>query len=136
MSAHDAAIYAANDLITALTKPKPQNAFVLLGDEHQKLANIFQTAITKQPISALGVPDSEPTNRPRTCSQTKMFANAALTPTQIKTLLQTPPEPTINQHKEGDPFLATFPESPIDISYHHKPRIIPIISTLRPKYPT
>ena len=140
VSAHDAAIYAANDLITALTKPQPPNSFLLIGDEQivalQELANIFQTTITKQPISALGVPDSGPPNCPHTHSQTKTFANAALTPPQITNLLQTRPEPTINQHTEGDLFPATFPEPPIDISYHHKPRIVPIIANLSPKYPT
>ena len=134
MSTHDAAIYTANDLITALTKPQPPNSFLSLGDEQivalQKLAHISQTAITKQPISALGVPDSEPPNRPQTRSQTKKFTNVALTPPQITNLLQTPLEPTINQHKEGDPFPTTFPEAPIDISYHHKPCIIPIIANL------
>ena len=95
VSAHDAAIYAGNDLITAPIKPQPPNSFLLIGDEQivalRKLANIFQTAISKQPISAPGVPDSEPPNRPRTRSQTKTFANAALTP-QNTNLLQTQPE--------------------------------------------
>ena len=123
MSAHDAAIYTASDLITVLTKPQPPNSFLSIGDEQivalQKLANIFQTAITKQRISALGVPDSEPPNRPCTCSQTKKFANAALTPPQNTNLLQTQPEQPINQHKEGDPVPATFPEPTIDITHHH-----------------
>ena len=92
VSAHDAAIYAANDLIMALTKPQPPNSFLSIGDEQivalQKLANIFQTTITKQPISAPGVPDSEPPNRPCTQSQTKKFDNAALTPPQNTNLLQ------------------------------------------------
>ena len=64
VSAHDAAIYAANDLITALTKPQPPNSNILIGDEQivalQKLATIFQNSITMQPISAPGVPDSAP----------------------------------------------------------------------------
>ena len=64
VSAHDAAIYAANDLITALTKPQPTNSFISIEDDQivalRKLATIFQTSITKQPISALGVPDSAP----------------------------------------------------------------------------
>ena len=68
MSSHDAAIYAANDLIMALTKPQPPNSFLSIGNEQiialQKLATIFKTAITEQSISALGVPDSEPPNRP------------------------------------------------------------------------
>ena len=89
VSAHDAAIYAANDLIIALTKPQPPNSFLSLGDEQivalQKLANSFQTAITKQPISTPGVSESGPPNHPHTCSQTKKFANAALTPPQSQT---------------------------------------------------
>ena len=32
VSAHDAAIYAANYLITALTKPQPTNSFISIGD--------------------------------------------------------------------------------------------------------
>ena len=63
VSAHDAAIYAANDLITALTKPQPTNSIISIGDDQivalQKLATIFQTSITKQ-ISALVVPDIAP----------------------------------------------------------------------------
>ena len=78
----------------------------------QKLANIFQTAITKQPISALAVPDSEPPNCPSTCSQTKTFANAALTPPQDTNLLQTQLDQPINQRKEDDPFPMPFPEPP------------------------
>ena len=66
VSAHDAAIYTANDLITGLTKPQPTNSFISIGDDQivalQKLATIFQTSITKQPISALGVPDIAPPN--------------------------------------------------------------------------
>ena len=45
LSAHDAAIYAANDLITALTKPQPTNSLVSIGDDQltalRKLATIF-----------------------------------------------------------------------------------------------
>ena len=33
VSAHDAAIYAANDLITALTKPQPTNSIISIGDD-------------------------------------------------------------------------------------------------------
>ena len=112
VSAHDAAIYAANNLITALTKPQPTDAFISIGDEQivalQKLATIFQTYITKQPSSAPGVPDSAPPNRPCTSSQTKKCANAALTQPQGTTLLQTQPKQTIKQQKEGD----LFPEPP------------------------
>ena len=64
VSAHDAAIYAANDLITALTKPQPPNSFLLLGDNQmvalQQLATIIQRAVTKKPTSDAGVPDLPP----------------------------------------------------------------------------
>ena len=136
VSAHDAAKYAANVLIMELTEPQPPNSFISIGDEQivalQKLANIFQTSFTTKPISAAGVPDSAPSNHPCTHSQTKKFANAALTPPQGTKLLQTQPKQPINQQKEGD----LFPEPPIDITHHHKPRIVPIISNLQPKYPT
>ena len=134
MSSHDAAIYTANDLITALTKPQPPNPFLSIGDEQitalKKLANIFKTATTKQPISTPGMPDREPPNRPQTCSQTKQFTNGALTTTPTTNLLQTPLEITIPQHKEGDMFPEKSPEPPIDISHLHKPCIIPIIANL------
>ena len=46
VSSHDAAIYAANDLIMALTKPQPTNSFLSIGDEQivalQKLANTLK----------------------------------------------------------------------------------------------
>ena len=68
MSSHDAAIHTANNLTTALTKPQPPNSFLLIGKnqivELQELATIFKTDTTEQSISALGVPDSEPPNRP------------------------------------------------------------------------
>ena len=64
VSAHDAAIYAANDLITALRKPQPANSFLSLGDNQmvalQQLATIFQHAVTKKPTSEVGVPNSTP----------------------------------------------------------------------------
>ena len=68
VSSHDAAIYAANDLIMALTIPQSPNPFLSIGDEHiaalKKLDNIFKTSTTKQPISTPGVPDIEPPNPP------------------------------------------------------------------------
>ena len=68
VSSHDAAIYAVNDLIMALTKPQPPNPFLSIGDEQiaalKKLANIFKTTTTKQPISTPRVPDIEPPNCP------------------------------------------------------------------------
>ena len=96
VSTHDGAIYAANDLITALTKPQPPNSILSIGDDQivalQKLATIFQNSITTQLISAPGVPDSAPPNRPHTRSQTKKFANAALKPPPETKLLQTHPQ--------------------------------------------
>ena len=51
VSANDAAIYAANDLITALTKLQPPNSFILIGDDQiaalRQLATIFQRVVTK-----------------------------------------------------------------------------------------
>ena len=141
MSAHDAAIYAANDLITALTKPQPTNPIISIRDDEvvalQKLAIIFQTSITKQPISAPGVPDiapppPPPPHRPRTRSQTKKFANAALTTPQGTRLLKPEPKQPSEKKQEED----LFPEPPIDILHHNKPCIVPIISNLRPQYPT
>ena len=143
VSAHDAAIYAANDLITALTKPQPTNSLISIGDDQtvalQKLATIFQTSITKQPISAPGVPDPPPPpppppppQRPCARSQTKKFGNAALTTQQGTTPLQIQPK----QLSEKKPEEDLFPKPPLDILHHNKPRIIPIIANLRPQYPT
>ena len=109
VSAHDAAIYAANDLIMALTKPQPKNSFISIGDDQiealQKLASIFQTSITKPPISALGVPDSAPPppHWPCTRSQTKKFANAALTSPQDTKLLQTTTQTNQRTETRGGP---------------------------------
>ena len=68
VSAHDAAIYAANDLITALEQPQPANSFFSLGDDQivalQQLATIFQRAVKKKPTSEAGVPDLPPPQRP------------------------------------------------------------------------
>ena len=69
----------------------------------QKLANIFQTSITKQPISAPGVPDITPPQRPRTRSQIKKFANAALTTPQGTMLLQLEPQATQRKETRGGP---------------------------------
>ena len=106
VSAHDAAIYAANDLIMALTKPQPTNSFISIGDDQlvalQQLATIFQTSITKKPISDLGVPDIAPPQRPCTRSQTKKLANAALTAPQHTMLFHTQPQPTVDQKQEED----------------------------------
>ena len=73
-----------------------------------------------------------PPQRPCTHSQTKKLANAALTAPQGTTLLQTQPQQTVKQKQEED----LFPEPPIDIPHHNKPRIVPIIANLQPQYPT
>ena len=106
----------------------------------QNLDNIFRTTITKKPISALRVPDiappPPPPHLPQTRSQTKKFANAAITPPQNTHILQTQAERPIHQHKDTDPFHEMFPEPTIDITLHHKPCIVLILANLRPKYPT
>ena len=55
VSAHDAVLCAANDLITALTKPQLNKSCISVGDDQivvlQKLATIFQCSIKKQPIA-------------------------------------------------------------------------------------
>ena len=43
VSAHDAAIYAANDLITALTKPQPTNSFISIVDDQLVALRQFAT---------------------------------------------------------------------------------------------
>ena len=82
MSSHDAVLYAANDLITALTKPQPNNSVLSIGDDQivvlHKFATIFQCSIQKKPIAEPGEQDRPPQPRPRTRSQTtKTLANAA-----------------------------------------------------------
>ena len=144
VTANDAAIYAANDLITALTKPQPPHSFLTLGNDQiaalQQLANIFQRAVDKPPISAPGVPDltppppppPPPPQRPRTRSQTKLFANAAyIIPNhnQEPQPSPTPPEHTKHNHNfHRDPTYAT-PD-------FNSTQIVPVIQNLRPKYPT
>ena len=82
VSSHDAVLYAANDLITALTKPQLTKSGISVGDDQivalRKLATIFQCSIQKQPIAEPGEPDRPPLQRPRTRSQTKALANAAI----------------------------------------------------------
>ena len=130
MSAHDAAIYAANDLIMALTKPQPTNSFISIGDDQivalQKIGHHFSILHHQTTnFSSRGARHCTP-QHPRTRSQTKKFANAALTSPQGTTLLQTQPQQTVKQKQEED----LFPEPPIDIPHHNKPRIIPIIANL------
>ena len=136
VTANDAAIYAANDLITALTKPQPPHSFLSLGNDQlaalQQLANIFQRAVDKPPKSAPGVPDLTPPQRPRTRSQTKSFANAAYTiPNHNQQPQSSPTPPEHTKHNDDfhrDPTYAT-PD-------FTSTQIVPVIHNLRPKYPT
>ena len=136
VSAHDAVLYAANDLITALTKPQLTKSGISFGDDQmgalRKLATIFQCATKKQPIAEPGEPDSPPPPRPRTRSQTKALANAAI---------RVPLGPHIRQ---PTPQLIDDPKHDEDISLddvayspnHDIPHLVPIINNLRPKFPT
>ena len=140
VSAHDAAIYAANDLIMALTKPQPPNSFLPLGDDQmvalQQSATIFQRAVTKKPTSDVGVPHIAPPpptpQRPQTRSQTKHLVNAAFTVPQLDQVChdQLPPPDDTKQ----DEYLEPDPTNDMPtIPGHH---IVPLIPNLRPKYPT
>ena len=97
VSAHDAVLYAANDLITALTKPQLTKSGISFGDDQigalRKLATIFQCATKKQPIAEPGEPDRPPPPRPRTRSQTKALANAAIRVPLGPHIRQPPPPP-------------------------------------------
>ena len=52
VTSHDAVIYTANDLITALTTPQPTNSVLSIGNDQlvafRKLATIFQCSIHKK----------------------------------------------------------------------------------------
>ena len=136
VTANDAAIYAANDLITALTKPQPPNSFLSLGNDQlaalQQLANIFQRAVNKTRTSAPGVPDLTPPQRPRTRSQTKSLANAALTIPNHNHPYQSHPKPPEPTKQEEDSHQDPTSDTP----NFTKPQIVPVIQNLRPKYPT
>ena len=136
VSANDAAIYAANDLITALTKPQPPNSFISIGDDQmvalRQLATIFLRAVAKKPMSDLGVPDITPPLRPRTRSQTKYLANAAFTVPQHDQLCHDQLKPPDNTKQEGD-LEPDPPDEMPNFSRHH---IVPLIPNLRPQYPT
>ena len=136
VSANDAAIYAANDLITALTKPQPPNSFILIGNNQivalRQLASIFQCAVTKKPTSDPGVPDIAPPQRPRTCSQMKQLANAAFTVPQCDQLCQDQPKTPDETKQEGD----LEPEPPDDTQNLMRHHIVPLIPNLQPQYPT
>ena len=136
VSSHDAVIYAANDLITALTKPQPPNSVISMGDDQlvalRKLATIFQCSIQKKPIADPGVPDITPPHQPCTCSQTKALANAAIRAPYGPTVIHTPPPP--RDDTKYDEELA--PDHLCDNQHNKKPLIVPIIKNLRPQYPT
>ena len=136
MSANDAAIYAANDLLKALTHPQPANSFISMGDDQivalRQLATIFQCSIKKKPTSEPGVPDIAPPQRPRTRSQTKQLANAAITAPQRDQICHDPP-PTPDDMKQQ---VDLDPEPPHDTELHTKHHIVQVIPNLRPKYPT
>ena len=136
MSSHDAVIYTANDLITALTKPQPTNSVISIGDDQlvalRKLATIFQCSIQKKPIADPGVPDIAPPHRPRTRSQTKALANAAIRAPYGPTVSHTPPQPQDDPKYDEEP----APDHLCDIQHNNKPLIVPIIKNLRPQYPT
>ena len=120
VSANDAAIYAANDLIMALTKPQPPNSFISFGYDQmvalRQLATIFQCAVTKKPTSDLGVPDIAPPQQPRTRSQMKHLVNAAFTVPQRDQLCHDKPKSPNDTKQEGDlepdPPLTTSQTSP------------------------
>ena len=125
VSANDAAIYAANDLITALTKPQSPNSFISIGNDQiavlRQLATIFQRAVTKKPTSDPGVPDIAPPQRPCTRSQTKHIANAAFTVPQRDQLCHDQPKPLDKTKQEGDlePEPPTTPQTSPGITSSH-----------------
>ena len=136
VSSHDAVLYAANDLITALTKPQLNNSGVSIGDDQivalQKLATIFQCSIQKKPIAEPGVHDRPPQQQPRTRIQTKALANAAIRAPLGPNIRQPDPRPLDDPKHEED----INPDHLAHIQHHDIPRIVPIIKNLRPKFPT
>ena len=138
VTSHDAVIYAANDLITALTMPQPTNSVLSIGKDQmvalRKLATIFQCSIQpkQQPIAEPSEPDFAPPQRPRTRSQTKALANAAIRDIYGPTVSPTATPPQNDPEKDDE--LA--PNHLCDIQQDNKPFIVPIIKNLRPQYPT
>ena len=134
VSAHDAVIYTANDLIT--TQPQPKNSLLALGDDQlvalRKLATIFQCSIQKKPVIEPGEPDSPPAQRPHTRSQTKAIANAAIREPYGPVVRHPDPQP--RDDTKHDEELA--PAHLGDIPHHDIPLIVPIIKNLRPQFPT
>ena len=133
VSANDAAIYAASNLIKTLTKPQPPDSFLSIGDDQivalRQLATIFQHSITKKPTSEPGVRDIAPPQCLRTRSQTKQLANAAFTAPQRDRLCHDPPQPPDETKQQVD----LDPEPPNDTKIHTKHHIVPVIPNLRPQ---
>ena len=132
MSSNDAVIYAANDLITALTQPQSKNSVLSIRNDQivalHKLASIFQCSIPKKPIAEPEEQDSPPPQQPRTRSQTKALANAAIRAPYGPTVCQPHPQPLdTSKHDEerAHDHLG-------DIQHHDIPRIVPIIKKLTP----
>ena len=138
VTSHDAVIYAANNLITALTTPQPTNSVLSIGKDQmvvlRKLATIFQCSIQpkQQPIAEPSEPDIAPPQRPRTRSQTKALANAAIRDIYGPTVSPTATPP--QNDPEKDDKLA--PNHLCDIQQDNKPFIVPTIKNLQPQYPT
>ena len=107
-----------------------------MGDDQivalRQLATIFQHSMTKKPTSEPGGPDIPPPQRPRTRSQTKHLANAAIRAPQRDHICHDQP-PTPNDTKEQ---VDLDPEPPDDMALHTNNHIVLVIPNLRPKYPT
>ena len=142
VSAHDAAIYAANDLITALTKPQPTNSFISIVDDQlvalRQFATIFQTSITKKTNFRSGgarhcTPHPPP---PSVHVHAAKPRNLRMLPLQHHNALRysthNPSQP-LTKNKRRTWSLTPFP---CNIQHYNKPRIIPIIANLCPQYPT
>ena len=73
-----------------------------------------------------------PPQRPRTRSQTKQLVNAALTAPQRDQLYHKQPQPLDEPKQEAD----LEPEPPNDTQSNTRHHIVPILTNLRPQYPT
>ena len=129
VSTHDAVLYAANDLITALTKPQLNHSGISIGYDQivalRKLATIFQCSIQKKPIAEPREQDRPPQQRPHTRSQTKALANAAICAPLGPNICQPDPRPLDDPKHEED----INPDHLAHIQHHDIPRIVPIIKT-------
>ena len=79
-----------------------------------------------------GCQTSAPPHRPRTCSQTKALANAAIRAPHGPIVSHTQPQPRDDPKYEELP----VPDLLCDLQSNNKPRIVPIVTNLRPQYPT